>query len=95
MTHNEIVKLCYRHTMTKIVRKINECGDFGLVADEGTDSSNTEFLSAAERQCNERFECSECWLGHQDLDNVKSDEVVKGLKVRMLFYVCSLLRTIG
>ena len=53
------------------------------MADEGSDTSNTELLSSAIRQCDERLQCDECWLGHQAIDNTKSATVVDGLKVRM------------
>ena len=62
---------------------------------EGSDLLNAELLSLAMRQCDERLECNEHWIGRQALDKTKSDTVVKALKVIMLFYVCSLFRTLG
>ena len=79
---NEIIEMHYRRIMTKIIKTINECGDFGTMADEGSDVSNTELLSTAIRQCNEKLEYAECWLGCQSLDNIKSETVANGLKVR-------------
>ena len=51
------------------------------MADEGTDVSNTEILSIVARQCNEKLEYSEIWLGYQTLDNIKSITLKLGLKV--------------
>ena len=59
--------------------------------DEGSDLLNAELLSLAMRQCDERLECNEHWIGRQALDKTKSDTVVKELKVRILFCICSLL----
>ena len=88
---NDMLELFYRRIMRNIVHKINECRDFGVMTDEGSDSSNAEPLSSAVRKCNERLECDECWLLCQALDNIKSDTIVKGLKMRKFFYECSLL----
>ena len=63
------------------MKEISKCGHFCVMADEGTDVSNTELLSAAVRQCNEKLECSEIWLGYQTLDNIKSITAKLGLKV--------------
>ena len=95
MIQNEIIELLYRHIMRNIVHQINECGDFGVMTDEGRNSSNTELLSSAVRQCNERLECNGHWLGYQALDNIKNDTVFKGLKVRILFCVFFLLCVLG
>ena len=81
VAQNEILEMFYRHVMREKVKKINDCGHFCLMADEDTDVSNTELLSAAVRQCNDKLECSEIWLGYQTLDNIKSQTVKNGLKV--------------
>ena len=57
------------------------------MADEGSDASNTELLSSATRQCNERLECNENWLGHDAIDDVSSQTVIAVLKVRFKFEV--------
>ena len=78
---NEIIEMHYCRIMTKIIKTINECGDFGTMADEGSDASNTELLSTAVRQCNDKLECDEHWSGCQSLENVKRETVTNGLKV--------------
>ena len=58
-----------------------------MMADEGSDSSNTELLTSAIKKCNERLECNEHWLGHHAIDNIKIQTVIDGLNVRLKFEV--------
>ena len=87
VTQNEIIELFYSNIIRKILKIINECGDFGTMADEGSDASNTELLSSATRQCNEKLEFNEYWLGYQSLDNIKSKTVADGLKIRFKLFI--------
>ena len=73
--------------MRKTIKIINNCGEFGIMVDEGSDSSNTGLLSSAIRQCYERLDCNECWLEHNAIDKIKSQTVIDGLKVRLKFEV--------
>ena len=53
---NEMIEILYRHLMKhKLVNKIKLNKHFCLICDEGTDSSNKEWLSIVLRQVDEDF----------------------------------------
>ena len=78
---NEIIKLFYNAIMRKIMANLEENGHYCMLADEASDSSNSELLSLVVRQVTKEFAIEEHLLGYYKLDNIKSEHVADCIKV--------------
>ena len=78
---NEIIKLFCNTMMRKIMGSLAENGHCCILADEASDSSNSELLSLVVRQATQEFSVEECLLGYYKLDNIKSGHIAKCVKV--------------
>ena len=55
---------------------------FSIMADEGTDISNLEKLSFCARTVHDDLNVDKDFLGFYGIDNIKSETVVKAIKVK-------------
>ena len=76
-----MMQIFHDDVMRNVVKKTHANEFFCVLADEGTDSSNAELLSLVLRQVTNDLEVKECFVGFHRLENVKSEHIVKVIKV--------------
>ena len=82
---NEMIEIFYRRLMRhKIINNIKVDKFFCLICDEGTDSSNKEFLSVVLRQVDDDFVVKEYFLGFYQLNNISSSHLASAIKDSLL-----------
>ena len=84
---NEITNFFYEAIMRKIMGRLEDNEHFCIMADEASDSSNSELLSLVVHQVTSKFVVEECLLGFYELDNIKAEHMTKCVKVSV--DVCS------
>jgi len=59
---------------------IRDCRFYSMIADEGTDVSNTEQLSFCVRSVDEDLNVDEDFLGFYEIDNIRSETIGNAIK---------------
>ncbi|XP_066910501.1 zinc finger MYM-type protein 1-like [Clytia hemisphaerica] len=77
---NELLNIMATLTLLEKLKDIDERRFFSMIADEGTDISNKEQLSFCLRTVDENLEAYEDFIGFHQLENIKSDVIVRVIK---------------
>ena len=78
------------HVLREKLKDIRKCKYFSIMADEYTDVSNIAQLSFCTRTVDRNFNVNEEFLGFYELENIKSNTIVKAIKDILLRYHLSL-----
>jgi hypothetical protein len=77
---NEILNIMATLTLQEKLKVIQERRFFSIIADEGTDVSNKEQLSFCLRTVDDNLDPFEDFIGFHQLENIKSDTIVRVIK---------------
>ena len=77
---NELLDIMAVLTLQEKLKLISGCKFFSIIADEGTDVSNKEQLSFCLRTVDQDLNPSEDFIGFYELENIKSDTIVRVMK---------------
>ena len=77
---NELLNIMATLTLQEKLKDIKERRFFSMIADEGTDISNKEQLSFCLRTVDDDLEAFEDFIGFHQLENIKSDTIVRVIK---------------
>ena len=77
---NELLNIMATLTLQEKLKDIDERRFFSMIADEGTDISNKEQLSFCLRTVNDDLEAFEDFIGFHQLENIKSNTIVRVIK---------------
>ena len=77
---NEFLNIMAAQVLREKLATIRDRKFFSIMADEGTDISNLEQLSFCARTVNDDLNVDEDFLGFYEIDNIKSETVVKAIK---------------
>ena len=77
---NELLNIMGAHVLREKLATIRDRKFFSIMADEGTDISNLEQLSFCARTVDDDLYINEDFLGFYEIDNIKSETVVKAIK---------------
>ena len=77
---NELLNIMKGQALREKHATIRDRKFFSITADEGTDISNLEQLSLCARTVNDDLNADEDFLGFYEIDNIKSETVVKAIK---------------
>lgn len=85
---NELLNLMGSEVLRKRLDVVRDRRFFSMIADEGTDVSNSEQLSFCVRSVDEALNVNEDFLGFYEIDNIKSETIVNA--IRDILIRCSL-----
>lgn len=77
---NEMIRVIAFTLLRNIAENINKSPFYSIMADEVTDSSNTEQLVICFRWIDENFQVQEDFVGIHSIENIKSDTIVAVIK---------------
>ena len=77
---NEILNIMATLTLQEMLKVIQDRKFFSIIADEGTDVSNKEQLSFCLRTVDDDLNSFEDFIGFHQLENIKSDIIVRAIK---------------
>ena len=77
---NELLNIMGAQVLREKLATIRDRKFFSIMADEGTDISNLEQLSFCARTVDDDLNVDEDFLGFYEIDNIKSETVVKAIK---------------
>ena len=77
---NEILNIMANLTLQEKLKVIQERQFFSIIGDEGTDVSNKEQLSFCLRTVDENLDPFEDFIGFYELENIKSNTIVRVIK---------------
>ena len=77
---NELLNIMGAQVLREKLATIRDRKFFSIMADEGTDISNLEQLSFCARTVDDDLYINEDFLGFYEIDNIKSETVVKAIK---------------
>ena len=77
---NELLDIMAVLTLQEKLKLISGCKFFSIIADEGTDVSNKEELSFCLRTVDQDLNPSEDFIGFYELENIKSNTIVRVMK---------------
>ena len=77
---NELLNIMGAQVLREKLATIRDRKFFSIMADEGTDISNLEQLSFCARTVDDDLNIKEDFLGFYEIDNIKSETVVKAIK---------------
>ena len=77
---NELLNLMGSEVLREKLAIVRDRRFFSMIADEGTDVSNSEQLSFCVRSVDDELNVNEDFLGFYEIDNIKSETIVKAIR---------------
>ena len=87
---NELLNIMANQVLRQELTVIRERKFFAMMADEGTDISNIEQLSFCVRTVDDDLNLHEDFLGFYEVDDIKSETIIKALKDSLMRFSLSL-----